>query len=178
MLRLKKRKRSTCFAIGMAGAVLAALGGILMATGVGAARYAHTGALVLSGAMLLLLATLEKGEKKKPLRVRLFVLFFLLLLANLRLPPLDFLEAAVIPLLAVLYGQKGDGPLTLVLLVFEAGLALLRTLATTGFLGGQAIQIVGVALAATAALRFVVLLRLNRRAAHDPDNPQNEVHTL
>lgn len=177
-MRLKKLKKSTCFAIGMVGAALAALGGVLMATGVGVARYAHTGALVFGGAMLLLLATLEKGDAKKPLRVRLFVLFFLLLVANLRLPPLDFLEAAVIPLLAVLYGQKGDGPLTLVLLVFEVALALLRTLAETGYLGANYLQIVGVALAATAALRFVVLLRLNRRAANAPADPNDEVHTL
>ena len=157
---------------------MATAGGLLMAFGVGAAQYAHTAALVFSGAMLLLLATLEKGPEKKPLRVRLLVLFFLLLFANLRLPPLDFLEAAVIPLTAAMYGRKSDKPLVLALLGFELGLALLRTLAVTGYLGAHALKVVGSVLAATAILRFAALLRLNRRAAREPGKTDDEIHSL
>lgn len=161
----------------MIGAVMGVAGGVLMLLGFGAAQYAHTAALVFGGAMFLLLATLEKGDDKRPLRTRLLVLFFLLLLGNLRLPPLDFLEAAAMPLLAVLYGKKGDGPLTAILLLLEVALAVLRTLATTGYLKVYPLEIVGAVLVATAVLRFIVLLRLNRRAARDPV-PTGEVHTL
>ena len=176
-MRLKRLKKSTCFAFGAAGALLSLLGGVLMALGIGAAQYAHTGALVLMGGTLLLLATFEKGPQNKPRRVRLLLLFFLLLLANLRLPPLDFLEVPVLPLLALLYGQKGDGRLVLPLLVLEFALALLRTLAITGRLGGQPLLVVGLALAATAVLRFAALLRLNRRAAKNPE-AQNQAYGL
>ncbi len=178
MVRLKRLKKSTCAALGLAGAALAALGGVLMALNVGAARYAATGTLVLCGGMLLLLATMERGEDKKTRRIRLLVLFFLLVLANLRLPPLDILEVAVLPLLALLYAQKGDGPLVVLLAVAELALAVLRTLAITPLLGAQPLRVVGAVLVCVAVLRFAVLWRLWRRFARAGADAAQQPRTL
>lgn len=128
--------------------------------GYGAAQYAHMAALVLAGAMLLLLATKEKGPKYTKQRTQLLALFFLLVIANLRLPFLDFLELPAISFLAAMYGKKGDEKLVFALVFAELFLATVRTLSTGQLLGANALAFTGAALMITCTLRFFVLFRL------------------
>lgn len=164
-MKMRRFKRSTAFALGLAGAGINLVGGVLMACGFGAAGYTKMAALALYGAMLLVLALLEKGQDKRTLRTILLVLFFVLLASNLGLPLLDILEAAVLPLVLVLYRSRGDGPVMALLILFELFLAAVRTLSITPVLGTQPLRVWGVALAATAVVRGLALARLQRRAA-------------
>lgn len=164
-VRFRKLKRSTCFGIGIAGAVVGIITGVLTALHYGQVMYGRTGAMVLYGAMLLLLGTREKGQAHKGRRTGLLILFFMLLLGNLGLPLLDILAAFVLPALLVMYRADGDGPLLVVLVLAEAAKAVVDTLAIMpGRLGSDALLVQGVVLVAVSLVRGVVLVCLLRRA--------------
>lgn len=170
-MKFRKFQKHFCFALGMAGAVVALAGGALMLAGFGQAQYMQMASFVLTGAMLLFLGAMEKGPEKKALRAKLLVLFFVLVVSYLglpqRLPPLDLLEILVLPCLAGLYAKKGknDGLWITALVLFEITNAAVRTLTLTPLLGGQAqaLRIWGGATVLVALLRGIVLLRLYRR---------------
>lgn len=165
---MKKRlsfKRSTCYAIGVAGGVVGIIGGGLMAAGFGKAQYTHTAVLVLLGAMLLLLAIQEKGPENRTKRTQYLLLVFALIIGNLRLPPLDLFEVLVLPLALLMNRQKGDGPYIAVLAVFEAAYAVVRYLDWMNRLGPDSLRVVGVVWIALSLVRGLVLLRERNWAA-------------
>lgn len=179
-LKLKKRKikASTCFGIGVAGGLLGLLGGILAMVGVGPALYAQNATLIVLAAMLLLLATTEKGDTKRGRRVKLLVLALLLVAALPRLPVLDWPEALALPLMTLMYRQKGDAPFTVLLLVFELGHTVVRAVSITSLLGPNPLWWVGLALALVSTVRGAVLLRMCLRAMRQKPKEEEPVHTL
>lgn len=177
-LRIKKLRITTCFGIAIAGAVCDALAGGLMLAGVGQALYAHTAAFVLYGAVLLFLGVVEKGPEKKGRRVRLLGLFFMLLLANLGLPLLDWLEAPVLPLLLVMYWRAGGSrmaggaPVLALLVLAELAAGLTRSLAIMpGALGASPLLVEGGVILAVGLVRGLAMALL---LAHNKKNPPPE----
>lgn len=171
-IRLKK---TTCFGFGIAAACMTMLTGILMLAGVGEAQYAQTASLVLGGGMLLFLGVYEKGDANRKLRTKLLALFFALVIAFLRLPPLDWLEVLVLPCLLALYGDKARGYRGWMVLLIMAEIlsAAVRTLILTSLFGAYALQAMGGALVVTGLVRAVVLLGLFRQAAEVPTAPDD-----
>jgi hypothetical protein len=166
-IKLKLRK-TTCFVIGTAGAGLNLLAGGLMLAGVGPAQYAQTGVFVLFGGMLLLLGAAEKGPGNKLRRVRLLLLFFAWMLALPRLPLLDLIEMAVLPLVAITYktGEVKDGLLVGFLILCEVAAAGARTLALVpAYVGGAPVLAVGAANLTVGFARGLAMLRLRAVAA-------------
>lgn len=165
-MRFKKihLKDSTCLAFGMAGALCNLLTAALMLAGVGPAMYARTAAFVLYGAMLLVLAVLQKGDAFKATRAKLMGLFFLLMLGWPQLPLLDLGEALALPLFFAMLRHKGDGGWLAALALAEAQYAVLRTLGITSAFGPHRILVLGASLAAAGLVRGAALARLYRRA--------------
>ncbi len=165
----KMLQQKTCFLMGLVAAVASAVSGVLMLFTQGAAQLPLTIAFVMNGAMLLFLALSMKGAEHRAMRTRLLGLFLMLLVSSFGLPLLcPALEMLVLPLLCLLFYQKGDRPPLLFLCVGELGYALCRTLALTSALRAYAPLMVGLSLLLVAALRFWVLLRLHRRAGEAP----------
>lgn len=169
---MKKRRiqLKTCFLLGLAGAAVYAAAGLLMALRLGQAAMLVVAAFVLMGGMLLFLCVLEKGEAKKPLRVKLLVLFLAWMLSYTDLAPLNYLaDALMLPLLAVLYRQhKAHTPCFAVLALAEAGRLAARTLGVVDFFAPHTLAVEGAALALVAAARFWMLLTLYKMAAAAP----------
>lgn len=172
VLKRIRLKKTTCFGLGLAAACVTLLGGILMVVGVGQAQYAHTGSLVLGGAMLLFLGVYEKGPENKGRRTKLLLLFFALIIAFLRLPPLDLLEVLVLPCLLAMYGQRGDGGWMALLLAGEIASGAARTLALTSLFGSHGLVVVGGALVFTGLTRGLVLAVLFQRAKAQPEKAE------
>lgn len=170
MRRKFNLRRRTCFSIGVVGAVMNLLAGVLMVTGVGPAMYAHTAAFVFFGGMLLLLAVTEKGNDNKTRRLKLLLLFILGLLGLLRLPLLDLAEVFMLLLAAVMYLESRDWPWVLGLFVAEVGYGVVRTLALVpDFVGGNALLVEGIAVIVVGLVRGAVILRM--RAVSLPARP-------
>lgn len=181
MRRKLKLKKSLCFAIGVAGAVVNLLAGGLMLAGVGPALYAQTAGFVLFGTMILLLGVAEKGADNRLRRIKLLLLFFVWVVALLRLPLLDLVEAAVLPLVAVMYrgNRRWDTLLIVFLLLCELAYAGLRTLALVpAYVGGNPLLAVGVATLVVGVGRGLAMLRLRAVALAAPGPAEEEVHRL
>lgn len=181
-MRLKKLKlrMSTCFGFGIAGAACGLGAGIMQVAGVGEAQYFQTAGFILIGVMLLLLAGLQKGKEARGLRVKLLVLFIALLLAWLRLPPLELLEVPVVPLLLWFSrdGEENDIPWLVGLSLCEVAQGVVRTVGDVELLGGreilfggQTLLFTGAALILVNLARGVVLARLYRRAKANQPKP-------
>ena len=159
--------------MGLVGTVLSAATGAFLAFGLGAASLLRAGAFVLLGAMLLFLALAARGGENRAKRTKLLLLFFLWLLSYFDLPLLcPLCEALVVPLLALLYRDKGDGVRIGLLAGLELVYAVLRTLALTPLLGGYAVPALGLALILVSAARFWVLWALYRRAQEEPETAE------
>lgn len=168
-MRIKiQLKRTTCFGIGMAGALAAGIAGLLWVFAISQARYLITISLVLLGSMFLLLGVLEKGEDKKGLRTRLLFLFFALLAGNLGLPLLDAMQIVAIPGLFLLYKAPGQGRWLVLILLAEVALEVVRLLALTPLLGDNPVHVLGLVLAAVSLLRALVLRVLQKNVAGLP----------
>lgn len=163
-MRKRRIPKTVCFGLGMAGAGMSMIAGILMVVGLGQMEFAHWAAFGLTGAMLLFLAADERGPENMARRLKLVGLFVMLLVAYFRLPPLDLLEIPVLPLVGVLYWQKGDGPSAACLWVAEVLVVAVRYLGYAKLWGEYVLLAMGVSLVVAAAARGVVLLRLFRRA--------------
>lgn len=179
-MKLKRRKirRSTCFMLGIVGAAVTFAAGVLRALGTGPAALPDAAGIALCGGMLLFLAAAERGPENKGRRIWLMVLFLLLLLSYLRLPPLDLLEAPVVVCAAALYRQKSDGPLLWGLGAADAAFAVARMLERVGYLPWDLPWLVGALMAAVAVLRGAVLLRLYLRTRDEKPDDTQQVHSL
>lgn len=167
-MRKRRIPKTVCFGLGMAGAGMSMIAGILMVVGLGQMEFAHWAAFGLTGAMLLFLAADERGPENMARRLKLVGLFAMLLVAYFRLPPLDLLEIPVLPLLGVLYWKKGDGPSAACLWVAEVLVVAVRYLGYAKVWGDEYVLLaMGIALVVAAAARGVVLLRLYRRATNE-----------
>lgn len=196
MTHLRKKKlrlkRSTCAVVGVVGALATIGDGILKllnvggysylewATRSGGAQYASTLALVFYGAMLLLLAVVvEKGPDNKRRRLGLLGLFLLLLVSYMGLPPLDVLEAPVLPLLLVMYHRRGDAPFIAAAALFEVAFAVLRLmLIAPSFAAGSQLLVAGWTAIAIGLVRGVLLLRLRGRLAAEAPPEEEGLHRL
>lgn len=167
-MKKKRLQKKTCFALGIGGAALWLAAGVMVAANIGPANFVQMACLALTGAMLLFLATLEKGQAGKGRRVKLLLLFLALLAAYLRLWPMDLLEVLVIPLMLTMYRKKGDAPFIVVAWVAEAGMATVRTLALTPLLGASPQLPVGLAMVVLGLVRGLLLARAYRAAAAEP----------
>ncbi len=166
-MRRRRIPKTVCFGLGMAGAGMSMIAGLLMAVSFGQMELAHWAAFGFTGAMLLFLAAAERGEAQMARRLKLVGLFAMLLVSYFRLPPLDMLEIPVLPLLALLYWQKGDGPVWACLWVAEALVLALRYLGYAKLFGGYALPVMGVSLVLVGAARLVVLLRCYKRSVEE-----------
>ncbi len=173
-----------CFALGLAGAACSLAAGVMMAILVSPAVFFRFTAMAFTGIMLLFLATTEKGDDKRSRRIKLLLLFVALLISYLDLPLLcPPLEALVLPLLGIMYREKGnrtDLSAILLLSVLELAYAVIRTLALTPLLGPSPLpyQIMGITLALVAVARGWLLFRLYRAAAKQPDTPAGTPSSL
>jgi hypothetical protein len=178
-VKKKRLQKKTCFALGLAGAVMLLAGGVLVAASFGPANFLQMACFAFNGIMLLFLALMERGEDGRKKRVKLLLLFLALMIAQLRLPPLDWLEALVLPLGLWMYAKKGDGPFLWGLAAAEVAVAALRTLALTPLLGAHPSRWVGGGMVVLALVRALVLLRFYRAAALEkPIEDEAAIHRL
>lgn len=164
----RKIQKTTGFGLGVAAAVVMLLGGALMVADFGAALYAQNAAFALFAAMLLFLAVVERRAENRGRRTRLFLLFVLLVLASLRLPLLDIVEIFVLPGMALMYREKGDGGPLAVLAGCEVLYAAARLLALTSLFGTAPLRVLGGFVLLAGLARLWVLVRLFRRAKQAP----------
>ncbi len=154
---------ATCVMLGIAGAVVGAVGGALMATGLSEAAYARMAALILYGAMLLFMAAYERGAGKGARRAKLFLLFLAVLVSILDLPLLcPALEAVALPLFCLLYRSPGLKVRWVVLVVCEIVYFAVRTAGIMPVFGAWTMQVLGAALVAVSAARFAALWQVRR----------------
>ncbi len=163
---MSKRRipKTVCFGLGMAGAGMSMIAGLLMAAAFGQMQFAHWAAFGLTGAMLLFLAVDARGSDHTARRLKLVGLFVMLLIAYFRLPPLDMLEIPVLPLLALMYWQKGDGPVWACLWAGEGLVLAARYLSYAKLFGAYALPVMGVSLVLAGIARMLALLRLYQRS--------------
>ncbi len=177
---LKKRifTYNTCFSLGIAGAVVTLVHGLLYSVWNVSAPWAQMSTLALMGGMILFLGLVEKGEEKRKLRGKLFLLFFVLLLANLNLPPLDWFWLVVTPGVFALYRRKGDVIWIAILLIGEIISAVARTLAIVNYFEENTFRVLGVALIITSVTRFMACFILLRRSKTFPKSDTENVSRL
>ncbi len=171
-MKKKRLLKSTCFMMGLIGATVGALCGLLVAFGLGQALLFRSISLVMQGAMVLFLALAEQGTPQKTKRAKLLALFFLVVLAYPDLPLLSpVAELLVLPLATLLYGRrKEDGLLWVLLLLAELLFASCKTLALFGNLQAYALLLTGGGLFLVSIFRFLFLCRLYRRSRAE-ENP-------
>lgn len=166
----KRRVRKTsCFALGVAGSVITAGAGGLVAAGQGAASYLRIAGFVLFGAMLLFLAAAERGDDKKTVRIKLIALFLGWMVAWFPLPPLEGLFGCLIPVIFTGWYRRGALPgLWVAQLVAELAYGVIITLAIMPWFGAWHNLIVGGSLLLAGLLRAGMLAVLYRQAAAAP----------
>ncbi len=171
-MKKKRLQKSSCFLMGLIGAAVGTLAGILMLLKVGEAALFSTVSLVMIGAMLLFLALAEQGPLQKAKRAKLLVLFFLVVLAYPNLPLLSPLaEALVMPLAGILYWRRTqDFPAWVILLLSEIGYAACKTLALWEGWQTHSLLLNGAGLVFVSLTRFFLLLRFFQRQKKE-ENP-------
>ena len=176
----RKIQISTCLLLGLIGAGISSLTGLLMALHWGYFGYFRLAAFAMTGAMLLFCATLQQGKPQKGLRTKLLLLFFALLVSIFDLPLLcPPLEAIVLPLFFLLYPALFSKKQFYSLLGAEILFALIRTLAITDLFGTKPEVVVGFAWLLLSLLRGVFLLLAFRRAKLIlPLSKEEPLHTL
>ena len=176
----RKIQISTCLLLGISGAAISGLSGLLMALRWGYFGYLRLAAFALCGAMLLFFATLQQGAKQKGQRTKLLLLFFALLVSVFDLPLLcPPLEAIVLPLFFLLYPALFSKKQFYILLGAEILLAVIRTLAISDIFGAMPEVVVGIALLLVSALRLFFLWQGLRLSKTSPPLPKEEpLHTL
>lgn len=162
---------ASCLMMGAVGCALAALAGVLMMLGQGAASYLRVAAFALYGAMLLFLAAAQLGAENKKVRIRLLVLFFVWMLSYLNLPPLGELCAMLGPVVFAGWWRRGRwfglwlGQLAAELL---QAVVLTVTVMPEAF-GAWRSVVVGFVVLLAAALRGALLLMFYRREKAEPE---------
>lgn len=164
-MQRKKIPHSSCLLLGVVGAVLGGLVGLLSALGYGQFGYLRLASFAFTGSMLLFLAPAESGAENKAKRTKLLLLFFALLVSVFNLPLLcPPLEALVLPCLMLLYRPLTSKNMILAAALLEAGFALLRTLEVAELLGSNPGLVLGLGLAAISAARFMFLWQMHQKA--------------
>lgn len=179
---VKKRiQPTTCFALGFAGAFMVCIAGILMLLGLGQASLLKLMGFALTGGMLLFLATTERGNQKKPIRTRLLILFFLLILSYLNLPPLSNLAGGlVIPLVFLQFRSSGHKLALFLVFAAELVLFIITMMGLITFWGALTLQVTGGAYILAAGARMFAMYLLYKQASQLPplekENSGNRLH--
>lgn len=151
---------STCYKMGFIACAFGVLAGALSIMSLGPAALLKAVQFALYGGMLLFLASSERGKEKKKPRIKISLIFLMLLISYLNLPLLcPLLEMLVIPALYLLYRKKYGLKLNwfFAALAGELAFALVKTLQYTSVFGSRQYIFEGAFLVAVSIIRFFTL---------------------